>query len=84
MPVNSFGPFPALRVVVPQVLIHAQDLHARQAVLGRRPTRRARVAIASQTVCQSTPSRRAIEATEALSRWMQLIAHHAARLVSFA
>jgi hypothetical protein len=23
-------------------------------------------------------------ATEALSRWMQLIAHHAARLVSFA
>jgi hypothetical protein len=35
-------------------------------------------------VCQSTPSRRAIEATEALSRWMQLIAHHAARLVSFA
>jgi hypothetical protein len=34
-------------------------------------------------VCQSTPSRRATEATEALSRWMQLIAHHAARAVSF-
>jgi hypothetical protein len=40
--------------------------------------------IASRTVCQSTPSRRATEATEALSRWMQLIAHHAARTVSLA
>jgi hypothetical protein len=40
--------------------------------------------IASQTVCQSTPRRRATEATDALSPWMQLIAHHAARTVSLA
>jgi hypothetical protein len=39
---------------------------------------------AVHTVCQSTPSRRAADATEALSRWMQLIAHQAARVVSLA
>jgi hypothetical protein len=37
--------------------------------------------LASHTVCQSTPRRRATAATEAVSRWMQLIAHHAARVV---
>jgi hypothetical protein len=40
--------------------------------------------IASHKVCQSTPSRGATAATEAVSRWMIPIAHHAARVVSLA
>ena len=69
--------------MVPDVLVDTKHLNPGQPgrVVGQLGEQRA---IASQTVCQSTPSRRASGATEALSRWMQLIAHHAARAVSLA
>ena len=68
---------------MPDVLVHA-DVSTPSSRAGSSGSAASSGLIAVRTVCQSTPSLRATDATEALSRWMHEIAHHAARTVSLA
>jgi hypothetical protein len=83
IPVCSFGPFPG-RGWWCQMCSSTPTASTPTSRSGSSANSSSSGLIACQTVCQSTPSRRATEATEALSHWMQLIAHQAARTVSLA